>query len=154
MAKVTESEVRPGLVVYLDTDRLRELGGSETNAEVAASGDRAVEGPHQFLILEVDRSNDRCLAVPLFSNQAPGSLPLSRDKMGGSHPRWVSASTYYFSRWQHWYIPISAVAATSDGELSDPGDRSTYAEGSEQDLRAIANWREKNRADFRVLSAV
>ena len=42
MTAVQAAEVRPGLVVHLDTAVLRSLGGSEANAEVAGTGDSAI----------------------------------------------------------------------------------------------------------------
>ena len=152
MAAVGEVEIRPGLVVYVDTEQLRAIGGSETNAELTGTEDRAVHGPHQFLVLSVDRIQEgSCLAVPLFSARANGSLTLDRPKMGGSLSVWRNG-TYHFSRWQHWRIPLGAFAATSSGELSDPADRCTYAEADSAELASIAAWQHKNRTPFRALT--
>ena len=71
MSAVKQGEVSAGLVVHLDTPVLRNLGGAETNAEVSNAHDRAVQGPHYFLVLKVDAG--ACIATPLFSQSAPGS---------------------------------------------------------------------------------
>jgi len=85
MTVLDESEVRPSLVAHLDTGVLRQLGwGAETNA--AANRDR---GPRPSRArttswwLEVDTAAGRCIAVPLFSEPAPGSDPLDDALKGG-----------------------------------------------------------------------
>ncbi len=62
MPPIDRSEIRPGIVVHLDTEVLRREGGSESNAEVTADGDRAVRGPHYFLVVEVDMARQCALA--------------------------------------------------------------------------------------------
>lgn len=150
MAAVTIDEIRPGLVVYIDTDQLRQAGGSQTNAEKVGVQDRAVIGPHQFLVLEVDAQTGSCLAVPLFSNAAKGNIELDRVKMGGTTAQWRNG-TYNYSRWQHWRIPLDRFAAASGNELSNPGDRCTYAIDDPTELSKIAAWQKGNRAGWRSL---
>jgi len=149
MVAVSTQEVSPGLVVYIDTNELRRLGGSETNADVYQGHDRAVVGPHQFLVVSVDQATQTCLAVPLFSNHAPGSRPLARAKMAGAYPEWANGY-YHYSQWQHWRIPLSAFAAASTGELSAITDRCRYAANDPRELGFIASWAARNRAPFRA----
>lgn len=147
MPVVSEQEVKPGLVVHLDTDELRKIGGSLTNAEVAMTGDRAVVGPHYFLVVEVD--GPMATAVPLFSKCALGSEPLHEKHKAGLADKWIGERSY-FSRWQHWQIPIAAVAAASATEESDQTNRRQYAASKPAVLQTIAVWQGKNRAKFRA----
>ena len=149
MAAVSVQEIVPGLVAHIDTNELRRRPGTETNAEIFRGHDRAVVGPHQFLVVAVDHAAASCLAVPLFSNYAPGSRALLHGKMAGSVPEWLNGH-YHYSQWQHWRIPLDAFAASSSGELSVAGDRCTYAVGDARALEAIAGWSVRNRAPFRA----
>ena len=47
MVAVQKGEVQPGLVVHLDTDKLRTLGNCKSNVKQ----DRTAEGSRYFLIL-------------------------------------------------------------------------------------------------------
>ena len=148
MPAVTEAEVKPGLVVHLDTAELRQLGGSSTNAELSSRQDRAVTDPHYFLILET--LNEHCLTVPLFSGNAPGNSRLNESLKSGLPDKWRGEKSY-FSRWQHWRIPTSCVAAASSSEESSHEDRRGYAIKSPKTLAEIAGWQTKNRAPYRAL---
>jgi hypothetical protein len=147
---VQGQEIEPGLVVRLETTVLRALGGCETNAESTPAEDRAVQGPHYFLVLEVDHVAARALAVPLFSKPAPGSEMLDEAKKAGEPTGWIG-TTSYFSRWQHWWIPVGLFAPSSRSETSPRANRRMYAASAPADLAAIARWRVKNRAPFRAL---
>lgn len=152
MTAVTRDEVRPGLVVHLDTARLRALGGSETNAQATPQQDRAVADARDFLVLAVDAARGRCTAVPLFVKTAPGSSPLDPRRRTGDAAGWGAAPAFY-SHWQHWTIPLDAVAAASEGDPGAPGARRAFAAGDAQDdrdaLQDILNWSAHNRCAFR-----
>lgn len=152
MTAVTRDEIRPGLVVHLDTARLRALGDSETNAQRTPQQDRAVADARDFVVVAVDAAAGRCTAVPLFEKTAPGSSPLEARRRAGDAAGWRDAPAFY-SHWQHWRIPLDAVAAASDADPGAPGARRTYAAGTTQDdrdaLQAIANWAAYNRCEFR-----
>ena len=148
MSALSPHEVCPGLVVHLDTAVLRRLGGSTTNAEHRDGADRAVRGPHYFLVLEVDDGAELVTAVPLFSRLAPGSDALDPHRKAGTLALWRDAPSWY-SRWQHWRIPASALIAASVGELTAEGDRCRYAAGDAARLAAIARWAARNRAPWR-----
>lgn len=148
MSVIDPSEVKRGLVVHTDTALLRAIGGSSTNAEVSGESDRAVFGPHYFVVLEV--ADGEALAVPLFSQRAPGSEPLTEQLKGGLPDKWIG-ETSYFSRWQHWRIPIAALAAASGNEESDATARRTYAVESPATLESMAGWAAKNRASWRPI---
>lgn len=147
MPKVPQGEIALGLVVHIDTDELRRIGGSHTNAERSATEDRAVRGPHYFLIVEV--TAPICTAVPLFTNWTPGAERLDENKKSGLPAKWVGQSSH-FSRWQHWKIPLSAVEASSEDEESTSADRRMYAVGDRAALKAILNWQSRNRAPYRA----
>ena len=149
MTAISKDEIKPGLVVHLDTTEVRTQGGSLTNAELLPAQDRAVTGPHQFLVVSVDDVSQSCLAVPLFSNKTSGNRALARKKMSGSYPEWINGH-YHFSQWQHWRIPLDAFVVASVGELSQKEDRCTYAASDQAALESIANWANKNRAPFRA----
>lgn len=150
MPAVAEGEIKPGLVVHLDTSVLRSIGGSETNAETGPGGDRAVQGPHYFLIVTVDEKSRECVAVPLFSKGAPGSERLAEQLKSGLSEKWIGLPSY-FSRWQHWRVPLSATPFASIDEESTPETRRQYAADAPEELERIAAWRGKNRAPFRPL---
>jgi hypothetical protein len=150
MALIAEADIVPGLVVHLDTAVLRSSGRCLTNAETNNQFDRAVVGPHYFLILLFDSQTDKWLAVPLFSQRAPGSDLLNeRFKIG--HPdQWIGVNSY-FSRWQHWLLDSEAIVNASASDNSPPGSRRTYASNHKQELGHIASWRNQNRAAMRVV---
>ena len=148
MSTVRKSELRPGLVVHLDTQVLRERGGSETNAEVSKWGDRAVQGPHYFLILQVDKNH--CTAAPLFSKPAPGSDLLEDSLKAGLADKWIGQQTYT-SRWQQWRIPLDSFEPASGDEESEPGNRRQYAADDATELESILSWQTKNRCPYRAV---
>ncbi|MCC7014206.1 MAG: hypothetical protein IT454_16730 [Planctomycetes bacterium] len=147
MAPVTLPEIKPGLVVFLDTARLRKVGGSETNA-VRSPADRAVTGPHHFLILQVD--NAMCLAVPLFSEPARDRDLLDASKKGGTLSKWLRG-VHNASWYQHWRIPLAAVVQASIVEETQATDRCTYAAGDPATLTSLAERVKKNRCAFTAL---
>jgi hypothetical protein len=149
VAALDESEVRPGLAAHLDTGVLRHLGGAETNAQRTATEDRAVTGPHYFLVLEVDTAAGRCTAVPLFSEPTRGSDPLDDALKGGRAQKWIGKPSY-FSRWQHWRIPLAHFKAVSAREESSPADRRTYAVNDPNTLQAIVKWQTQNWNGYRA----
>jgi hypothetical protein len=149
MSRLSVEEVKVGLVVHLDTAALRKLGGSKTNAQITESEDRAVEGPHYFLVTKLDREDGTCLAVPLFSGSAPGSEKLDEDKKSGHPDNWLGSDSY-FSHWQHWVIPLSDIPEASANEESSPDSRRSYAADPE-DFEAINKWVGKNICDFRAV---
>jgi hypothetical protein len=150
MTALDSSEVQAGLVVRLDTGKLREIGGSETNAQASAGEDRAVTGVHDFLVVQVDPRTDVAMAVPLFPKTAPGSSPLDPRKREGGVQGWASEPLFY-SHWQHWRIPRDALVRASDPDPALEGTRRRYATGSPDALQDIMNWSTRNRNDFRAI---
>jgi hypothetical protein len=140
------SDITPGLVVRLDTTALRALGGCQTNAEQGAAGDRAVTDTHDFLVVGVDRSTDVCTAVPLFPKAAVGNQPLAEEHKRGTLSGWIGTDTY-FSRWQHWRVPMASIIAVADEEaITSPRH---YAPGDGPTLDDIRVWESRNRAPYR-----
>jgi hypothetical protein len=149
LTAVKASEITPGLVVHIDTAVIRRLGHAQTNAEVSGTHDRAVRGPHYFLVLFVQ--GDMCTATPLFSSPAPGSDLLEESKKSGLATKWIGVASYT-SRWQHWRMPLASIEPASSAEESSPGDRRTYAAGDEQILARILAWQDRNRCAYRPLN--
>ncbi len=141
-------DVTPGLVVQLDTSELRALGGAQTNAVLGPEGDRSVVGTQDFLIVGLDAVASRCTAVPLFAKSAVGNQPLEHDKKSGRAEQWIGTDTF-FSRWQHWRIPVSSVVAASAGDPATSADRRRYAAADRSALDDIKNWEGRNRAAYR-----
>jgi hypothetical protein len=137
------SRVEPGAIVTLDTDALRAAGGSRTNAQVTGEEDRAVRGVHDFLVLAVDAGARQAVALPLFPRSAPGSAPLD-DRLRAGPAAWLAAPVYY-SRWQHWQVPLDALAKAT----IDAGEPRSYASGKADVLQDLANWASRNRCAFR-----
>ena len=148
--KVEVPEVAPGLVVHIDTNVLRAAGGSSTNAEATATGDRAVVGPHYFLILHVDPTSQTCVAVPLFSGHAPGNERLDDKLKSGLRSKWIGVDSY-FSRWQHWRIPVSEIPAASMQDEADASTRPEIAAGASGD--SILAGEESGRVACRLTRA-
>lgn len=119
-----------------------------TNAVLTDVENRAVVGPHLFLLLE--DAGMTWLAVPLFSRRGPGSVPLEEALKGGLADGWVGRQSYV-SRYQHWKIPETAIVAASASEVSNQANRRTYADGALEKLPEMVRWTEKNRCDFRQL---
>jgi hypothetical protein len=144
---VALDDLVPGVVVHLDTDVLRAAGGSRTNAQATADEDRAVAGAHDFLVLMVDAISNEALAIPLFPRSAPGSAPLD-DRQRTGPADWLAAPVYY-SRWQHWRIPLGALVAASRARSSGDGGPRHYAPGTPDTLQDLANWATRNRCAYR-----
>ena len=147
---ISQEEIAPGLVVYLDTDMLRARGDCLTNAVASEHGDRAVIGVHEFLVVGVDVSSGVCTAVPLFTKSAVGNQPLLESKKSGVADQWIGVSSY-FSHWQHWRIPFAALVAASAPEMSTSTSRRWYAAEDRTALDDIRNWEKRNRAPYRAV---
>jgi hypothetical protein len=147
MPPLDRSEISPGIVARLDTDVLRAEGGSLTNAQVSDTEDRAVRGVCDFLVVAVDPGTDSVLALPLYPKSAPGSAPLDPARKSGP-AEWLAEPVFY-SRWQHWRIPLDALAAASVGETSAASARRTYSSWHADTLQELANWASRNRCEFR-----
>ena len=150
MSQLDVTEIIPGVVVRLDTRELRSIGGSETNAQVTDAEDRAVADVHDFLVVAVQADTGMCTAIPLFARSSPGSAPLEAKKQWGNIGGWLTDAVHY-SRWQHWHIPLAAVAAASTGDPGDTGARRSYAAGDADTLLDLANWATRNRCPFRAV---
>jgi hypothetical protein len=148
MSEFTAPEIVPGVVARLDSQQLRSLGGSETNAQVTATEDRAVTDTRDFLVVEVDATRGTCMCLPLYNRSSPGSAPLVAAKREGAVEHWLTDDLHY-SQWQHWRIPLEHFAAASAGDPGEPGARRTFARGDADTLRDLANWATRNRCAFR-----
>ncbi len=144
---IAHEDVAAGLVVRLDTTILRERGGSLTNAVLSPDGDRAVTGETDFLILSVDVKSGMCTAVPLFPKSAVGNQPLEADKKTG--PKAWKETITYFSRWQHWRVPIASIVAASRVDDSAWDTRRYYSQTDRSPLDDVKNWEGRNRAAYR-----
>lgn len=147
MPPLDRSEISPGIVVRLDTSLLRATGGSLTNAQLSGDEDRAVTGVCDFLVLAVDAGAESALALPLYPKSAPGSAPLEAARKSGPAD-WLAEPVFY-SRWQHWRIPLDALVAASADETTLPTARRTYSSWHADTLRDLANWVTRNRCEFR-----
>lgn len=139
---------KAGIVVQLDTTALRAQGGSETNAELGAHGDRAVVGTHDFLVLYDDATTGMCTAVPLFTKSAVGNQPLVDTLKAGAADGWKGADVF-FSRWQHWRIPVAAVDAAIEANAALEAPERRYASHDLPALDDIRVWESHNRAPYR-----
>ena len=138
--------VIPSRILRVDTDRLRAIGGSMTNAQRTTESDRAVTGTHDFLIVAVDAATRMCTALPLYPRSAPGSAQLDAALLEGESD--FTRAPLFYSRWQHWRIPMDALSSAS--EADDSGRAScSYAAEQPEVLRDLANWASRNRCAFR-----
>ena len=145
---LTHEDVTPGLVVQLDTAVLRALGGCQTNAVLGPEGDRSVVGTQPFLLVGLDAAAGRCTAVPLFAKTAVGNQPLEDGKKSGRADEWIGTDTF-FSRWQHWRIPVASVVAELTDDPATTANRRRYAATDRSALDDIKNWEGRNRAAYR-----
>ena len=150
MAALEDHEVVPGTVVQIDADALRATGKAQCNAEVAADGDRAVQGEHSFLILLVDKAKDTVVMAPVFSKFAPGSEVLDEKLKSGYPDKWVGAKLH-FNRWQHWGVRREDLVAYSAAEDTPVGARRMYAQNAPQELNRMLAFIKQNRAPWRTL---
>ena len=148
MSLLDVSEIIPGVVCRLDTQQLRTAGGSETNAQLSDTEDRAVTGLHDFLVVAVNPGAATCTAIPLFARSSPGSAPLDPRKQWGNIGDWLTGPVHY-SRWQHWRIPLQALASASAEDPGGAGARRSYSAGDADTLQDLANWATRNRCAFR-----
>jgi hypothetical protein len=148
MSHLALPEIVPGVVARLDTELLRSTGGSETNAQLTDTEDRAVSDERDFLVVAVNTKTSSCMAVPLFPKSSPGSAPLTPSRRQGDIGTWLTDDVHY-SRWQHWRIPLSALALASANDPGDVGTRRSYALGDADTLQDLANWATRNRCAFR-----
>lgn len=148
MSQLDVSEIIPGVVARLDTRKLRAIGGSETNAQRSDTEDRAVADVHDFVVVALDSAAATCTAIPLFPRSSPGSAPIDAHKQWGNIGGWLTETVHY-SRWQHWRIPLAALAAASAEDPGSAGARRGYALGDADTLQDLANWATRNRCEFR-----
>lgn len=148
MPQLDASEIIPGVVARLDTRQLRTIGGSETNAQLSDTEDRAVADVHDFLVTAVNAAAGVCTAIPLFPKSSPGSAPLDAKKQWGNIAGWLTDPVHY-SRWQHWRIPLAAFATASAEDPGDTDARRSYAAGDADTLQDLTNWATRNRCVFR-----
>ncbi len=138
-----------GSVVRLDTTRLRTRGDCLTNAEMGPQGDRAVTGEQDFLVLHVDAAAGLCTAVPLFAKSAVGNQPLLDEFKSGSANGW-KGSEVYFSRWQHWRIPVDVIQQAIADDDAPTETRRRYSGPDSSVLDDIRVWESRNRAEYRT----
>ena len=152
MTQLEITEIIPGLVVRLDTMRLRDLGGSQTNAQLTDTEDRAVNDVHDFCVVSVDPAKSQCIAIPLFARSSPGSAPQEARKQWGNIAGWLTETVHY-SRWQHWRMPLSSIVEASTDDPGTVGARRSYAAGDADTLQDLLNWASRNRCQFREVRA-
>ncbi len=145
---ITQDEITAGLVVRVDTTVLRARGDCQTNAVLGPTGDRAVVGAHDFLVVGVDALTGVCTAVPLFSKTAVGNTPLVDGRKSGRAENWIGTNSY-FSHWQHWRIPIASLMAAWEPDETSPDNRRRYATGDTSALDDIRVWESRNRSAYR-----
>jgi len=136
MTAVKASELRPGLVVFLDTRTLRDIGGASTNTLSTPATDFATQDARYFLVLEVDPVAAELLAAPLFGEPGPDKAPLDTELKSGFKASWVGEQSYYFDR-QFWRIPIAAIERASRNDTSISGYRRRYAANRPEVLKEI-----------------
>jgi hypothetical protein len=118
--RVLPGEIKPGLCLFLDPDRLLAEG-----ATYSCPDDVRVQGAHYFVCISKDDGGGTW--IPLFSNDGPGREALNNfDKSG--HWNWTDSPSHYH-RGQCWTVPHAAVinAATAAGDNSRQGARNTLA---------------------------
>ena len=150
MLPLDVSEIVPGVVARLDTKLLRAAGGCETNAQVTDTEDRAVTDVRDFLVVALNAQTGECMSVPLFPRSSPGSAPLIATKRQGDVGTWLTEDVHY-SRWQHWRIPLAAVASASGEDPGRVGARRNFAMGDADTLQDLANWATRNRCAFHAV---
>ena len=147
MAELRDDEIVPSLVIFLDPIAMSDDPRTETNVEFAPDGfDNSVRDGHYFLVL---RKFDtwRWLLLPLFSDDSGGvRRPLTGTK-SGYEDQW-SEGTSFYSSWQHWLAPVSAILDADSAERSPEDGRRFYAISDKRELEQLALPIVKNRQAF------
>lgn len=106
-------------------------------------------GEQDFLILHADAATGFCTAVPLFGKSAVGNQPLLDEYKSGNASGW-KGSDVYFSRWQHWKIPVDVIQQAIAADDSPMETRRRYSGSDSSVLDDIRVWESRNRAAYRT----
>ena len=147
MVAVSEDEVEPGLVVYLDPEALAACPGVRTNVSDMS---RAANRPGPFLVLKPDDEFEGFLCVPLFTdgeNAAERTALIGRKT--GPGKGWIGRPSYW-DKFQFWIIPTSCFLAASAMEMNPKLRRKRY---DLTDLAQIVGDRDQSNSDFQLCKA-
>ncbi|MFT8732699.1 MAG: hypothetical protein ABF752_12605 [Acetobacter fabarum] len=143
MTAVRDDEVIKGIVIHLDPTILKNIGGCEATTKTG----HEVSDAHYFLVIDVDRVNNYCIAMPLFSERGKDRQILNNSLKSGMSENWIDKHSYLF-RWQTWKIPLSSIERASVSDESDTESRRYYAINNEEELINIANLLRSNKTPF------
>lgn len=147
MVMLTNKDIEAGLVCHLNPKILREDPRTETNAQMLDNiYDHSVDEVHFFVLLK-HFDTRRWLCVPLFSKTDDVRKPLTEGLKGGFSDKWQGVDSFY-SPWQQWLIPVSAMIDASLDEESPLGVRRSYARNTRSILRGITTFIIDNRVPF------
>lgn len=113
---VTEAEIAPGLVLYLDPEELLAAGATYICAEA-----ERVRGGHFFVCLKTNGQWSRWL--PVYTDDGPGRVEIPATERLG-HAKWTGSTCYYHPS-QIWDVPNAAIpgAANEGRDQSRRGSR-------------------------------
>jgi hypothetical protein len=77
-----------------------------------------------------------------------GNQPLVDEYKSGSASGW-KGSDVYFSRWQHWRIPVDVIQHAIADDSAPTESRRRYSGSDSSVLDDIRVWESRNRAEYR-----
>lgn len=118
------SDIKPGLVLFLDPEDLKKAGG-----RCSGKPEFHVREPHLFLCLEVIK--DEAFWTPLYSRSSNCRVLLDNNEKRG-HSNW-RRHTSYVNLDEKWVLSTRAVciAAARSNDKSRKGKRNIYLSTSE-----------------------
>ncbi|GFE94612.1 hypothetical protein [Acetobacter persici] len=143
MTAVRDDEIIRGIVIHLDPKILKNIGGCEATIKPG----HQVLDVHYFLVVDVKREENYCIAMPLFSEGGKDRQILNNYLKSGMSENWINQYSYLF-RWQTWKIPLSSIEEASISDESDTENRRYYAKDHEDELINFLNLLKKNNTPF------
>jgi hypothetical protein len=150
MSAISESEIKSGLVTFLDDTILKRSKKCRCSAWLTPDKDHAIERPHYFLVLELVDNEIGWLLVPLSHNDGANRGILNEDLKTGFVDQWSENPSFYFQR-QFWQIPAEVIMQASYRDHSPIGERRYYALAAPSEIAAIISWSVANRNPFRLM---
>ncbi|MDR3592138.1 MAG: hypothetical protein P4N41_20970 [Negativicutes bacterium] len=150
MSAVSSAEVAIGLVVHLNPEILKVLGGSLVKCAPGSE----VKDNHYFLIVDVNSEKNECTAFPLYSQKKDirDRVCLEEPFKSGKADHWIGIPSFYF-KWQFWRIPLDNIPQASLEDDSEPQERRFYAANHPDKLASMTSVMSRSRDEWRYPEA-
>jgi hypothetical protein len=149
MVRILTGEIRPGVVVLLDSEKLAAGSDCFSSAWIEPGRSSPTVGDHYYLILTEEDEEGYYLAVHLHSEAGAQREELTGNKTGFMD-QWSHNPSYFYRR-EFWKLTTAAIVRSSYRDRSPMNGRRHYAVGDENKLQSILAWHRKNRNPFNVV---